>query len=93
MLMRSNIRYFYDLEQLTTEDHLLHCFDYLRLSIMCHADLALEGSDPYHLAGSDRMGTLGLGSTHVCRDWDALYDWVSSKESTSGANNSSDDGD
>lgn len=38
---------------------------------MCYGDTALEGADP----GTDHpSGTQGWGVTHVCKDWDALYD-------------------
>jgi len=36
--------------------HMIHCFDYLRQTIMCHADMALEGLEttfPDHNGGSD----------------------------------------
>ncbi|KAF2846541.1 hypothetical protein T440DRAFT_405499 [Plenodomus tracheiphilus IPT5] len=47
--------------------HMIHCFDYLRQTIMCTADMSLEGLEttfPDHNGGSD-----GWDSRHVCRDW------------------------
>ncbi|KAL2130837.1 hypothetical protein VTI74DRAFT_5880 [Chaetomium olivicolor] len=47
--------------------HLNHCFDYLRQSIMCCGDVALEGQHttfPPDVRGSD-----GWDAKHVCRDW------------------------
>lgn len=48
--------------------------------IMCHADTALEGSDPFAIARNDPSGTIGLGTTHICKNWDELLDWTSKKE-------------
>ncbi|KAH7039411.1 hypothetical protein B0J12DRAFT_702703 [Macrophomina phaseolina] len=43
------------------EDHLEHCFEYLRLAIMCYSDTTLEGKDPF----TERLqGTIGIGATH-----------------------------
>ncbi|KAK4161225.1 hypothetical protein QBC43DRAFT_357998 [Cladorrhinum sp. PSN259] len=47
--------------------HLAHCFDYLRQSIMCAGDLALEGQQttfPPDFKGSD-----GWDAKHVCKDY------------------------
>jgi hypothetical protein len=47
--------------------HLSHCFEYLRQSIMCSGDLALEGQHttfPPRFTGSD-----GWDAKHVCRDY------------------------
>ena len=52
--------------------HLLHCFDYLRQDIMCAADSILE------LVDVDGTSTDGWGSTHQCRDFDALFEWAES---------------
>lgn len=52
--------------------HLLHCFDYLRQGIMCAADSTLE------LVDVDGTSTDGWGSTHECRDFDALFEWAES---------------
>ncbi|CZT25535.1 uncharacterized protein RCC_11268 [Ramularia collo-cygni] len=52
-------------------EHVYHCFDYVRQSLMCAGDMALEGITP----GSNITDrTLGLGATHICKDWDALMD-------------------
>ncbi|EEA19804.1 hypothetical protein TMatcc_009947 [Talaromyces marneffei ATCC 18224] len=47
--------------------HSSHCFDYLRQSIMCAADTTLEGKT--------ESGP-GWGSTHQCKDYDALLKWA-----------------
>jgi len=47
--------------------HLAHCFDYLRQSIMCCGDVALEGEQttfPPGMRGSD-----GWDAKHVCKDY------------------------
>ncbi|KAG5926196.1 hypothetical protein E4U42_003536 [Claviceps africana] len=53
-------------------DHLSHCWDYLRQSVMCSADTTLEwmGSTP------DQDGTTGWGYRHTCRDWSAIFSWA-----------------
>lgn len=46
---------------------------------MCCGDTALEGADEYSIAeGRDRVlvGTSGLGTTHMCKDWDAIVDYA-----------------
>ncbi|KAI1370370.1 hypothetical protein F4677DRAFT_451445 [Hypoxylon crocopeplum] len=52
--------------------HSLHCFDYLRESIMCSADSALE---PF-LADTQGNGVDGFGSVHQCRDFKSLSEWI-----------------
>ena len=47
--------------------HAVHCFDYLRQSIMCAADTSLEGLTA---AGP------GWGSKHTCTDYEALLAWA-----------------
>lgn len=53
------------------QGHIPHCFEYLRQSIMCCADTALEGQHttfPKAVQGSD-----GWDAKHVCKDYDAVY--------------------
>lgn len=57
------------LDKLPHEDawHVAHCFDYLRQSIMCTGDVALEGQHttfPLGFTGSD-----GWDAKHVCKDY------------------------
>ncbi|KAI2469843.1 hypothetical protein F4781DRAFT_201864 [Annulohypoxylon bovei var. microspora] len=47
--------------------HSAHCFDYLRQSVMCAADVNLEGETE---AGP------GWGSPHECVDYDAVLAWA-----------------
>ncbi|KAA1475293.1 hypothetical protein DENSPDRAFT_883454 [Dentipellis sp. KUC8613] len=50
------------------EDHVGHCLNYLRQSILCAADLTLE---PEVVEG-EMDAEEGLGVTHVCKDWSAV---------------------
>jgi hypothetical protein len=47
--------------------HSAHCFNYIRQSLMCNADVTLEGKTD---AGP------GEGSEHECVDYDALLKWA-----------------
>jgi hypothetical protein len=51
-------------------DHLVHCMEYLRRTIMCAADTTLEPFKTEH-AGVD-----GFGTVHQCRDYNQLYNWA-----------------
>jgi hypothetical protein len=50
-------------------EHLNHCWDYLRQNIMCSADVTLEW-----YKYNEPVGT-GWGYQHQCKDWDALVAW------------------
>lgn len=55
---------------LQMQGHLPHCFEYLRQSIMCAGDTALEGQHttfPDGIRGSD-----GWDAKHVCKDYSAV---------------------
>lgn len=60
---------------------MLHCFDFIRIQLMCVGDTALEGADAVSILKGKKTGTIGLGSRHICRDWDALFDWTVEHES------------
>lgn len=53
-------------------NHVDHCFRYLRQSLLCCGDTALEGQDP----NTDTLGTDGTGAVHVCKDFDAIRSWA-----------------
>lgn len=53
-----------------THDHVLHCIEFLRQSIMCHADSTIEARNE-HL-----HGVVGFGIPHACRNWQQMVDWV-----------------
>ncbi|EME81795.1 uncharacterized protein MYCFIDRAFT_50335 [Pseudocercospora fijiensis CIRAD86] len=54
------------------EEHLSHCWDYLRQTLMCAGDTTLEwvGAPPHDL------GSSGWGYRHQCRDYAAIYTWA-----------------
>ncbi|OAA43928.1 hypothetical protein BBO_04284 [Beauveria brongniartii RCEF 3172] len=52
--------------------HLMHCFDYLRQTIMCFSDTTLE----WLPAPPKDTGSTGWGFEHKCRDFDAISRWV-----------------
>lgn len=53
-------------------NHVDHCFRYLRQSLVCCGDTALEGQDP----NTNTLGTDGTGAVHVCKDFDAISSWA-----------------
>lgn len=52
--------------------HLMHCFDYLRQTIMCFGDTTLEWLPP----PPNDTGSTGWGFEHTCRDYNAISEWV-----------------
>ena len=50
--------------------HVRHCVDYLRQSLMCHADTTLEVE--YEAVGGIRR----FGVRHECVDWAGLIAWT-----------------
>ncbi|KAH6663294.1 hypothetical protein F5X68DRAFT_237520 [Plectosphaerella plurivora] len=54
------------------EFHVQHCFEYLRQSIMCSGDVAIEGDQTTFPEGSG-VGSDGWDAKHVCRDWKQIY--------------------
>ncbi|THU89930.1 hypothetical protein K435DRAFT_781421 [Dendrothele bispora CBS 962.96] len=53
-------------------DHIQHCLNYLREMVLCKADITLERGDFM----TRNMTEVRLGATHLCRDWEAIYDQV-----------------
>lgn len=49
-------------------DTMPHCFDYLRQSIMCCGDTALEGQHTI-LYPEEMIGSDGWDAKHVCKDY------------------------
>lgn len=47
--------------------HVAHCFDYIRQGILCAGDTTIEG----HTGLGE-----GWGSTHQCKDIEAIKQWV-----------------
>jgi hypothetical protein len=54
------------------ERHITHCFDYLRQSVLCAGDNALEGKSETLLHAM----TDGWGNTHVCKKRSEHIQWV-----------------
>ncbi|KAK3305116.1 uncharacterized protein B0T15DRAFT_484837 [Chaetomium strumarium] len=52
--------------------HTDHCFRYLRQSIVCCGDTALEGQNPK----APIPDTDGTGAVHLCKDFEALKKWA-----------------
>lgn len=57
-----------------TDVHLSYCFDYLRQTLMCHGDTALEGLQTSF--GADVDGTDGWNVRHICKPWERIYSWL-----------------
>ena len=60
------------------QEHLHHCFNYLRKWILCSADVTLEPGD----FALRKFKEDKFGATHTCRDWEHIYsvierNWVS----------------
>ncbi|KAJ7084134.1 hypothetical protein C8R44DRAFT_651621, partial [Mycena epipterygia] len=51
------------------DQHARHCLNLLRQTVLCASDTTLDALDT-------EGGTDGLGSVHVCRDWQKVYDFV-----------------
>ena len=54
-------------------NHMFHCMDYLRQTILCNADLTIEWEA---LTVKERLPTGhidGYGVTHQCRDWVSFF--------------------
>ncbi|KAK3353842.1 hypothetical protein B0T25DRAFT_569028 [Lasiosphaeria hispida] len=58
-------------EEHIRDEHIYHCFDYIRQAIMCCGDTTLEKArtvDDKIVRGVD-----GWDVEHQCRDYDAIY--------------------
>ncbi|KAL2002701.1 hypothetical protein VTN02DRAFT_6132 [Thermoascus thermophilus] len=60
--------------------HVDHCFDYLRQSLLCCGDTALEGQNNL----TEVPGTDGTGGTHVCRRYGDLWEWAEERRTSNG---------
>ncbi|ROW08729.1 hypothetical protein VPNG_06437 [Cytospora leucostoma] len=56
--------------------HMTHCVAYLRQSIMCSADTALEGHATTF--PEDNSGSDGWDATHVCKDYGQVMEYLES---------------
>ncbi|KAF2675391.1 hypothetical protein BT63DRAFT_450376 [Microthyrium microscopicum] len=55
-------------------EHMLHCFDYLRQTIQCGGDMAMEW--PRTEPNGQRFAVDGWGIPHECKDWDAIEKYM-----------------
>ncbi|KAG6018507.1 hypothetical protein E4U41_003831 [Claviceps citrina] len=60
-------------------EHLIHCWDYLRQSLMCASDTSLEWVHPLDSAPGQ---TSGWGYQHTCKNFDAVFEWTESHRYT-----------
>ena len=61
-----------------TDAHLSYCFDYLRQSLMCHGDTALEGAQTAFGPGVD--STDGWNVRHICKPWDRINRFLNNRK-------------
>ena len=59
-----------DFEHEVDETHMLHCIEFLRQSVMCHADTTVQLEAEYH------QGIMAFGVEYQCKNWWQLVDWV-----------------
>ncbi|KAH0294066.1 hypothetical protein M436DRAFT_72676 [Aureobasidium namibiae CBS 147.97] len=55
-------------------EHVSHCFDYLRQTLQCAGDMALEW--PRKEEDGSRFAVDGWGIPHECRSWDHIVDYM-----------------
>lgn len=60
--------------------HWEHCFDYLRQTLMCAADVTLENLETKGERLLDRVD--GWGTTHMCRDYQGVREWATIHRAT-----------
>ena len=66
-LGRDNWQEIYDLLLKHQEDHVYHCFDYIRQALMCAGDMTIEW--PRTEPDGRRFAVDGWGITHECKSW------------------------
>jgi len=54
--------------------HVGHCFDYLRQSLMCCGDVALEGQQTTFPGDPTQSGSDGFDAKHVCKDYGEVFE-------------------
>jgi hypothetical protein len=65
----------YGLRTKDDRHHVQHCFNYLRLYLLCEADLTLEPWDfqEYYTDFENGTNVNMTYGTRICRDWESLY--------------------
>jgi hypothetical protein len=66
----------------TVGGHVRHCFDYLRQSLMCHADPTMEAFLEDDGVTPRTKGSSGWGVRHTCNDFGGLVDWIEEHDAT-----------
>lgn len=56
------------------DEHVFHCFDYIRQALMCNADMTVEW--PRVEEDGSRFAVDGWGIDHQCKDWDSVMAWM-----------------
>ncbi|KAK5679722.1 hypothetical protein LTS10_007670 [Elasticomyces elasticus] len=56
------------------DDHVYHCFDYIRQALMCAGDTTIEW--PRTETDGSRFAVDGWGITHECKDWSAIMEFM-----------------
>jgi len=56
--------------------HIAHCLDYLRQSIMCCGDTALEGRATTFTSEHIIKASDGWGVKHVCKNYGEVSSWM-----------------
>ncbi|KAK5724625.1 hypothetical protein LTR15_004671 [Elasticomyces elasticus] len=56
------------------DDHVYHCFDYIRQALMCAGDMTIEW--PRTEMDGSRFAVDGWGVTHECKDWSAIMEFM-----------------
>lgn len=55
-------------------NHVKHCIDLLRQSLMCHADITIEVAD-------EKIGGVhGFRTEHQCGNWEKIVDWLTEQQ-------------
>lgn len=55
------------------------CLNYLRQAVLCGSDTTIDAMDATDDDGNI-IGTDGVGSTHVCSDWQHVYEFVNENQ-------------
>ncbi|KAK5136776.1 hypothetical protein LTR08_002072 [Meristemomyces frigidus] len=73
-LGRDNWHEIYNVLLKHQEDHVYHCFDYIRQALMCAGDMTIEW--PRTEPDGRRFAVDGWGITHECKSWEAIMDFM-----------------
>ncbi|KAF9066915.1 hypothetical protein BDP27DRAFT_1296762 [Rhodocollybia butyracea] len=55
-------------------DHTEHCLNFLRQAVLCASDTTLDALDVD--VNGTLKGTDGIGQTHICRNWETVFEFV-----------------